>query len=42
MNNASKGHCVTITPQGKQSEYSAVTALRTQMFSITKKIARCF
>lgn len=37
MNNASKGHCVTITPQGKQELDIARRAAGTQMFSMNKK-----
>ena len=37
MNNASKGHCVTITPQGKLQLEIAQTAVRTQTFSMNKK-----
>ena len=37
MNNASKGHCVTITPQGKQEFDIARRAAGTQMFSMNKK-----
>ena len=38
MNNASKGHCVTITPQGKQELDIARRAVGTQMFSMNKKM----
>jgi len=37
MNNASKGRCVTITPQGKQEIHIAAKDRRTQMFSMNKK-----
>lgn len=37
MNNASKGHCVTITPQGKVELDIARRAAGTQMFSMNKK-----
>lgn len=37
MNNASKGRCVTITPQGKQENHIAAKDRRTQMFSMNKK-----
>ena len=37
MNNASKGHCVTITPQGKTEIHIADGARRTQLFSMSKK-----
>ena len=36
MNNASKGHCVTITPQGKLQLEIAQTAAGTQTFSMNK------
>ncbi len=38
MNNASKGHCVTITPQGNRWNYIARLPRGTQMFSMNKKI----
>lgn len=37
MNNASKGRCVTITPQGKVQIHIADIPRRTQMFSMNKK-----
>ncbi len=37
MNNASKGHCVTITPQGKQEIHIAAKPRRTQLFFMNKK-----
>jgi alkaline phosphatase len=37
MNNASKGHCVTITPQGKQEIHIADNPRQTQLFFMNKK-----
>lgn len=39
MNNASKGRCVTITPQGKACEISSSAALAQMLYAIYKNKA---